>query len=83
MPYSDQEKLDFLLGQIRALSAVVQVLVASRADAEQMLKETNSLLQNLSDRSVFESLSDAYGDGITDLQSKLAQTVAIFQANRK
>ena len=81
--YTTEEKLDFLAGQVRALSAMVQVLVAARPDAEQFLAKTDSLLAGLVDLSVAEALTDAHEDGLSDVRTKLTKAVAIFQANKK
>lgn len=82
LPYTPEEKLDFLAGQVRALSATIQVLVAARPDSEQLLTRIDSLLANLVDISFGEALTDAHEDGLSDVRAKLSKAVVLFQANR-
>lgn len=80
-PYSEEEKLAYLLGQIKALSAIVQVMLAAQPNSKSILEKSDALVKKIEDRSLFEAIPDAYADGLADLRSSFEKAIAIFEAH--
>lgn len=83
MSYTTEEKLDYVLGQLRGVSATAQVLVAVRPDADKLLAHISNLLHRMESESLFVATTDAYAEGLSEFRTNLQKVVSIFAEHKK
>ena len=71
MPYSDEERTDFLLGQITALSAFAQAVLLTYPNRAALLAKFEAQLLRAEANSLSTQVTDAHLDGIRSVQSGL------------
>jgi limonene-1,2-epoxide hydrolase len=70
-PLDESERLDFALGQIHGLKAVIAALIRTSPDSSAVQRHLQAVQQAAEARVLPEEVSDAFVDGMREVFEKL------------
>lgn len=81
--YNLEERLDFALGQIAALTSFSQALLLTHPRSQEMMDAFDKIVRAPEDSALYANVQDSYIEGLHDIRKKLHIVFAIPQNKAK